>query len=413
MREKDFVAALREHGARVFIVGGWVRDRIRGVKAHDKDYMVAGIEEEVFTELFPSVEKVGKSFPVFLVELDGSKAEVAFARKERKTGSGYCGFTVEYNSSVTVEEDLYRRDTTMNSLAMELPEKTIYDLYGGIEDTQQGVIRAISEHFCEDPVRALRAARQAAEFGFTIDDRTYRLMAACRTELACEPAERLLGEFRRALKAPKPSVFFRCLKRAGILDVAFPELAALVGKTQPKAFHPEGDAFEHTMLVVDKVAKQTESLLARFAGVVHDLGKGTTPKEMEPHHYGHEERGLAVLSAWNRRMTLPRDWLQAGLFVIAEHMRAPLLGKEAKIVDLLLKVDQSVLSWPEFTAVILADHQSLPDYLQNGEAYAAKLKQVSGRDCPAGLTGKKIGEWIRSEQVKIYRSIVIGSDSID
>lgn len=413
MREKDFVAALRECGARVFIVGGWVRDQIRGVKAHDKDYMVSGIEEAAFTALFPDAEKVGKSFPVFLVNLDGSKAEVAFARKERKNGCGYCGFAVEYDPSVTLEEDLYRRDTTMNSLAMELPEKVIHDLYGGAKDIRQGIIRAISEHFCEDPVRALRAARQAAEFGFEIDDRTYQLMAACRAELACEPAERLMGELRRALNATKPSVFFRCLKQADILDVTFPEVSALIGKTQPEAFHPEGDAFEHTMLVVDKVAKQTGSLLARFAGLVHDLGKGTTPKEMEPHHYGHEERGLEVLTAWNRRMTLPRDWLQAGLFVIAEHMRAPRLGKEAKIVDLLLKVDRSVLSWPEFTAVILADHQSLPDYLQNGEAYAEKLKQVSGRDCPAGLTGKKIGDWIRSEQVKIYRNILIGSDSVD
>lgn len=413
MREEDFVAALRKCGARVFIVGGWVRDQIRGVKAHDKDYMVAGIEEKTFANLFPEAEKVGKSFPVYLVAIDGKKSEVAFARKERKTGSGYCGFAVEYDPSVTLEEDLYRRDTTINSLAMELPSRQIHDLYGGIADTRRGIIRAISEHFCEDPVRALRAARQAAEFGFAIEDNTYRLMAACRDELAGEPAERLLGELRRALRAPKPSVFFRCLNRTGILAITFPELAALIGKTQPAAFHPEGDAFEHTMLVVDKVAAQTSSVLARFAGLVHDLGKGTTPKEMEPHHYGHEERGLEVLTAWNQRMTLPRDWLQAGGFVIAEHMRAPLLGKEAKIVDLLLRIDRSNLSWEEFLAVIMADHQSLPDYLQNGEGYVRKMKQVSGRDCPEGLTGKKIGEWIRSEQLKIYRSLVVRSDSAD
>lgn len=413
MREEDFVTALRKCGARVFIVGGWIRDQLRGVKAHDKDYMVAGIEEKTFVELFPAAERVGKSFPVYLVEIDGKKAEVAFARKERKTGSGYCGFSVEYDPAVTLEEDLYRRDTTMNSLAMELPEKTVHDLYGGAEDTRQGIIRAISAHFCEDPVRALRAARQAAEFGFTIEDNTYRLMAACREELAAEPAERLLGELRRALMAPKPSLFFRCLNRADLLAVTFPEFSALIGKTQPEAFHPEGDAFEHTMLVVDKVAAQTDSLLARFAGLVHDLGKGTTPKEMEPHHYGHEERGLVVLAEWNKRMTLPRDWMQAGAFVIAEHMRAPLLRKEVKIVDLLLKIDRSNLSWPEFRAVILADHQSLPDYLQWGENYVAKMKQVSGDDCPSELTGKKIGEWIRAEQLKIYRNILVRSDSID
>ncbi|MCR5438847.1 MAG: HD domain-containing protein [Selenomonas sp.] len=413
MREADFVAALKNSGARVFIVGGWVRDQLRGVKAHDKDYLVVGIEEQRFAALFPMAEKVGKSFPVYLVAIDGKKSEVAFARKERKIGSGYCGFSVEYDSSVTLEEDLYRRDTTINSLAMELPEKKIHDLYGGAEDIRRGIIRAISKHFCEDPVRALRAARQAAEFGYTIDDETYSLMAACREELAAEPAERLLGELRRALLSPKPSHFFRCLNRAGLLAITFPELFALIGKTQPTAFHPEGDAFEHTMLVVDKVAEQTDSVLARFAGLVHDLGKGMTPKEMEPHHYGHEERGLAVITDWNKRMTLPKDWLQAGAFVIAEHMRAPLIRKEAKIVDLLLKVDRSNLSWPEFRAVIMADHQSLPDYLQRGEAYVEKMKQVSGRDCPANYTGKKIGEWIRAEQLKIYRSIVVRSDSVD
>lgn len=413
MKEAEFAARIRAAGGRVFIVGGWVRDQLRKAKAHDKDYMVSGITEQRFCELLPEAEKVGRSFPVYLVTIDGRKTEVAFARKERKNGRGYCGFVVEYDPSVTVEEDLYRRDTTMNTLAMELPGRTLIDLYGGTEDIKAKKIRAVSHHFCEDPVRALRAARQAAEFGFTIEEDTYSLMAACREELAAEPSERLLSELRRALQAPRPSVFFRCLLQAELLKETFPEIFALIGKTQPAAFHPEGDAFEHTMLVVDTVAAATDSVLARFCGLVHDLGKGTTPKEMEPHHYGHEQRGLAILNAWNRRMTLPREWLQAGLFIIREHMRAPRLGKEAKIVDLLMAVEKSCLSWSEFCAVIQADHHSLPVYLSKGERIVARMQEVNGKEAPAGLAGRQIGEWIRSQQISVYRNILIESDCFD
>ena len=413
MKEIEFVTKIRSAGGRVFIVGGWVRDFLRECEAHDKDYMVTGLAEAQFCKLLSDAVKAGKSFPVYLVTIDGRKTEVAFARKERKTGSGYRGFAVEFDPSVTAEEDLYRRDTTMNALAMELPERTLIDLYGGAKDIKEKRIRAVSRHFCEDPVRALRAARQAAELGFAIDENTYRLMASCREELAAEPSERLFSELRRALQAPQPSVFFRSLLRANLLKETFPELFALIGKTQPAAFHPEGDAFEHTMLAVDTVAAATDSVIARFCGLVHDLGKGTTPKAMEPHHYGHEERGLAVLKQWNRRMTLPREWLQAGLFIIREHMRAPRLGKAAKIADLLLAVDKSCLSWPEFCAVIQADHHSLPVYLSAGEKIAARMQEVSGKDAPSSLSGRQIGDWIRRKQISVYRSIVIESDSFD
>lgn len=413
MKETEFVTRIRAAGGRIFLVGGWVRDLLRKAEAHDKDYMVSGITEQRFCTLFPDAVKVGRSFPVYLAAIDGRQAEVAFARKERKTGSGYGGFAVEYDPSVTVEEDLYRRDTTMNALAMELPEQTLIDLYGGAKDIKDRRIRAVSQHFRDDPVRALRAARQAAEFGFVIDADTYQLMNSCQEELAAEPSERLLAELQRALQAPRPSVFFRCLLRAGLLKETFPELFALIGKTQPADFHPEGDAFEHTMLAVDMVAASTDSVLARFCGLVHDLGKGMTPKEMEPHHYGHEARGLAALNAWNCRMTLPRTWLQAGLFIIREHMRAPRLGKAAKITDLLLAVDKSGLSWPEFCAVIRADHHSLPAYLTAGEKIVAQMKEVRGKDAPAGLVGRQIGEWIRQKQISVYRNFVIESDSFD
>jgi tRNA nucleotidyltransferase (CCA-adding enzyme) len=193
------------------------------------------------------------------------------------------------------------------------------------------------------------------------------------------------------------------LQRAGLLEIAFPELAALIGKTQPEAFHPEGDAFEHTLLIVDKVAGDTTSLTARFAGLAHDLGKGTTTAEMLPHHYGHEVRGLEVLAAWKRRMTLPKEWMKAGAFVIREHMRAPRLGKTGKIATLLLNLAKSGLTIAEFKAIIRADHGGLPLYLEKAGQLISAMSEVSGKEAPKGLSGPEIGTWLFSQQVRILQ----------
>lgn len=410
MEENVFVARLRNAGAHVYIVGGWVRDLVRGAHPKDKDYMITGIDEAHFCALFPEAFKVGGSFPVFRLSIangyDKEPSEVAFARRERKTGPGYRGFAVEFDPSVTLEDDLFRRDTTMNALALELPadiaRPAIIDLYGGVADIKAQRIRAVSRHFLDDPVRALRAARQAAQFGFSIEDGTYELMRAVAADLASEPSERIMNELRLALAAPRPSLFFRALQRAGLLETIFPELYALIGKTQPVAFHPEGDAFNHTMLVLDEVAAETDSLRARFAGLAHDLGKGVTSPEMLPHHYGHEVKGLDVLAAWNRRMTLPHDWLAAARFTIREHMRTPRLQKSTKIVDLLLSLDKSVMTVAEYQAVIRADSHGLPLYLAHAAEILPVLKSVSGKDAPAGLQGAAIGKWIRDQQVRKY-----------
>lgn len=403
MTETVFVNNLRAAGARIFIVGGWVRDYLRQVTPHDKDYLVCNITEADFQRIFPDAKRVGKSFPVYLVTIDGQYAEVAFARKEEKNGQGYRGFKVDYSREVTLEEDLFRRDTTINSMAMELPEGQIYDPFNGRADLAAGVLRPVSKHFAEDPVRALRAARQGAEFGFVLSPEIKAAMQECRTELAAEPTERLWQEMLRALASPQPSLFFRALAETDLLSVTFPELQALIGKTQPQAFHPEGDAFAHTMLVVDTVAAETESVLARFCGLVHDLGKGRTPQAMLPHHYGHESKGLEVLNAWNKRMTMPKKFLQAGLFVIRQHMRAPRLEKPGKIVELLLDIAAAPLVVADFQAVIRADHHSLPSYLEQAESLISRMQQVNGKLAPAGLKGPAIGAWVRAEQIKIYQ----------
>ena len=401
MREEDFIHTVEKAGGTVYLVGGWVRDVLRGAEPQDKDFVVTGLDRETFRQLFPEAFPVGRSFPVYLVEIDGVLSEVAFARRERKAGHGYRGFAVDFGSEVTIQDDLFRRDTRINSMAFRLPGSTLIDPYDGQGDLARRLIRATSHHFSEDPVRALRAARQAAELGFTIDEGTLALMAACAAELAAEPSERIVHELSRALAAPQPARFFFALAQADLLRCVFPEIANLQGKTQPQAYHPEGDAFCHTMQVVDAVAKATPTLEARFAALVHDIGKGRTPVEMLPHHYGHEVRGRDVLEAWNARMTLPKSWLTAAHFVIREHMRAPLLKRAGKITDLLLSVEKSGLSFDDFCAVIRADHGSLPHYLVHGEELRRQMLAVRGTEAPPGLRGAAIGKWLREARVRL------------
>ena len=400
MREEEFVKAVEGAGGTVYLVGGWVRDHLRGATPRDKDFVITGLEREAFAELFPAASLIGHAFPVYLVEIDGVRSEVSFARRERKSGHGYRGFAVDFGAEVTIEDDLFRRDTRINSMAYRLPAMELIDPYGGRSDLAHCVIRATSHHFSEDPVRALRAARQAAELGFVIEDGTRTLMADCATELEEEPTERIVHELSRALAAPQPSLFFEALAHASLLESVFPEIFALRGKTQPPEYHPEGDAYCHTMQIVDVVARKTQTIEARFAALVHDIGKGKTPEEMLPHHYGHEQRGLLVLDAWNKRMTLPKSWLMAAHFVIKEHMRAPLLKKTGKIADLLLAIEKSGLSFADFRRIICADHGTLPYYLVHGEELLRKMLQVRGTEAPPELRGADVGKWLREERVR-------------
>ena len=400
MREEEFVKAVEGAGGTVYLVGGWVRDHLRGATPRDKDFVITGLEREAFAELFPAASLIGHAFPVYLVEIDGVRSEVSFARRERKSGHGYRGFAVDFGAEVTIEDDLFRRDTRINSMAYRLPAMELIDPYGGRGDLAHRLIRATSHHFSEDPVRALRAARQAAELGFVIDDGTRTLMADCAAELEEEPKERIVHELSRALAAPQPSLFFEALAHASLLESVFPEIFALKGKTQPPEYHPEGDAYCHTMQIVDVVARKTQTIEARFAALVHDIGKGKTPEEMLPHHYGHEQRGLLVLDAWNKRMTLPKAWLMAARFVIKEHMRAPLLKKTGKIADLLLAIEKSGLSFADFRRIICADHGTLPYYLVHGEDLLRKMLQVRGTEAPPELRGADVGKWLREERVR-------------
>ncbi len=406
MTEREFVRRVTAAGGNVYVVGGFVRDMIRGVTPKDKDYCVAQLTEDDFRMLFADdAKRVGKCFPVYLVDIDERACEVAFARTEKKCGTGYRGFKALCDPTVTIRDDLWRRDTTMNAMALDLTTGQIIDLFGGRKDIAAKKIRAVGAHFVDDPVRSLRAARQAAEFDFVIDDGTYGYMAQCAAEIAGEPTERFCAEMMRALKTARPSLFFCALRRGKILRETFPEIFALIGKTQPVVYHPEGDAFNHTMIVLDQVAAATADLPTRFAALAHDLGKGVTPRSMLPHHYGHETRGLQVLAAWNERMTLPKIFLQAARLVIAEHMRAPRLQKPGKKVELLTRVCGSSLGLAGFNACIAADNGAVPDYLAEGEKIMAALSAVKGSDAPPEFKGDAIGQWITTQRVRIFTKL--------
>ena len=405
MTELEFAEKINSAGGTAYLVGGAVRDKIRGVTAHDKDYCVTGLDEKTFNELFPGAAKFGKSFPVYAIEINSTFCEVAFARTEKKVGTGYRGFEILFSPSVTIEEDLYRRDTTINAMAIELLSGELVDPFGGRDDVLNKKIRAVSEHFTDDPVRALRAARQAAQFGFTICAETVEAMKLCKEELAHEPTERIFAELETALKTPKPSIFFRSLERAELLDVTFPEIYNLRGKIQPTYYHPEGDAYEHSLKILDDVAEINPKPIVRFAALFHDIGKGTTTPELLPHHYKHEKRGLEVLDAMNKRMILPNEWKKIAAFVIREHMRAPRLEKAGKIVELLLKVYGLKISVKDFCDIISMDNHGLPPYLEHAQEIIDELLKVGGKDAPPELKGAEVGKWILEERIRRFVKI--------
>ncbi len=404
LTETTFIKKINDNNGEVYIVGGWVRDMIAHNIPKDKDYVICKMTEILFCRLFPQAQKVGNAFPVYLMNIDNKLCEIAFARKEKKQGHGYKGFTVNYDADLTIEDDLLRRDTRINSIALKLPERTLIDPFNGVYDIKNKIIRAVSSHFQEDPVRALRAARQAAEFNYIIDELTLQQMQNCAAELLYEPSERIINELSRALAANKPSTFFRYLQKANLLTVTFPEIAALIGQTQPVIYHPEGDSFEHTMLILDKTALQTTDIAARFAALAHDLGKGLTPQSMLPHHYGHEKSGLLVLQKWNKRIILPKRWYNSASFVISEHMRAAHLTKPGKIADLLLSAEKNPLGIDNFSIIIHADNKSLPCYLEDSKLILKLFHEIDIKKCPANLRGRQIGQWLHQQRVNILNT---------
>ncbi len=301
---------------KIYRVGGAVRDALLGLPVQDTDWVVVGgTPEEMAARGF---RPVGKDFPVFLHP--DTHEEYALARTERKTARGYKGFSVYAAPDVTLEQDLLRRDFTVNAMAQDDAGKLI-DPYGGMDDLKAGILRHVSEAFAEDPVRILRAARFVARFGFTIAPETLALMRAMvdNGEVDALVAERVWQELARGMMEEKPSRFFTTLRACGALHKILPEVDALFGVPQPAQYHPEIDCGLHTMLVLDAAADAGATLEVRFAALTHDLGKGTTPPDILPRHIGHEARSVDLLKGVCQRLRVPGECCDLGLLVARYH----------------------------------------------------------------------------------------------
>lgn len=305
----------------IYEVGGCVRDRLLGREKTDRDWVVVGASAQEMEQL--GYRRVGKDFPVYLHP--ETHEEYALARTERKTGRGYYGFSVDASATITLEEDLSRRDLTINAMA-QTADGTLIDPYGGRADLEAGILRHVSPAFVEDPLRVLRVARFAARLDFSVAPETNALMReiANSGELHSLAPERVWSELDRALNEPYPARFVLTLRDCGALAELFPELDCLFGVPQPQKYHPEIDTGEHICLALQRAAAVGANPIVRFAVLVHDLGKGTTDAELLPSHRGHEERGVALVENFCERFRVPKAYRGVALAVTAHHLKVHL-----------------------------------------------------------------------------------------
>ncbi len=392
----------------VYLVGGALRDRLLGRPVHERDWVVVGAEPAELTAR--GFTPVGREFPVFLHPQ--THEEYALARLERKVAPGYRGFTTEFSPDVTLEEDLRRRDLTINAMA-ESESGEIVDPYGGRRDLDARVLRHVSEAFVEDPVRILRVARFAARFaslGFTVAPETTALMARMvqSGEVRALVAERVWQETERALSEPRPEVFFEVLRNCGALACIFPEIDALFGVPQPAQWHPEIDTGVHVLLALRYAAQSGASTAVRFAALVHDLGKALTPRERWPSHHGHEEAGVPLIEALSLRLKAPNEHRELAVLAARHHtsVHRALELKPATVLKLLEATD--AFRRPErFTDLLLAceadargraglEGQPYPqaEYLRRAreEAALVSLSEEERRDLKGPALGARIRE---------------------
>jgi len=365
----------------VYEVGGAVRDELLGLAVRERDYVIVGATPASLRAR--GFKQVGREFPVFLHPRTG--AEYALARTERKTAPGYRGFAVHAAPEVTLEQDLARRDLTVNALARGADGR-IVDPYGGLADLERRVLRHVSPAFVEDPVRVLRVARFAARFaalGFAIAPETMTLMRSmvAAGEVDALTPERVWRELERALATDQPERFFLVLRECGALARLLPELDRLWGVPQPAHWHPEIDTGVHVMLVLAMAAQLTPDPAVRFAALCHDLGKGTTPPEAWPSHRGHEERGIVLLAALRRRLPIPNDWYALATLVARYHGLAHKVGtaRGEELLDVLLGVDalRRPSRFEQFLCACEADYRGRQGYESRSYTQGALWRQLA------------------------------------
>ena len=400
------------------MVGGAVRDKLLGRPVNDHDWVVVGATPEQMLAL--GYLPVGRDFPVFLHP--DTREEYALARTERKSGRGYRGFVVESSPDVTLEEDLARRDLTINAIAVSAEPSSAtanFDPYGGERDLHDRVLRHVTDSFREDPVRILRVARFAARFtDFTVAPETMQLMRemVAHGEADHLVAERVWQELARGLMEEQPSRMFDVLRACGALAVVLPEVDRLWGVPQRAEYHPEVDTGVHLMMVLDMAARLGAPLTVRFACLTHDLGKGTTPTDMLPRHIGHEQRSAKLLKSLCERLRVPTECREIADVVAREHGNIHRSGElgAAALVRLIERCD-GIRKPARFDEILLAcecdargrlgfDEAPYPQRQRLREALAAvrsvATSVIAARAADSGVTGQKVGEMIHAARVQ-------------
>lgn len=362
---------------KTYLVGGSVRDEILGLPVTDHDYVVVGSSPDEMMQL--GYRPVGKDFPVFLHPQ--SQEQYALARTERKISRGYKGFEVYASPEVTLQEDLARRDLTINSIAKD-QDGNIIDPFNGVADLEAGLLRHVSPAFTEDPVRVLRTARFSARFGFRVAPETLALMNEMvhNGEVDALVPERLWQEFARGLMEHKPSRMFYALRECSALARIMPEVDALFGVPQSARYHPEIDTGVHVMMVIDHAASKNYSLPVRFASLTHDLGKGTTSPEEWPRHIGHEARSVELLRGLCKRIRVPNDVRDLALLVARYHgdVHRAMELRPATIAGMLQAADayRKPERFEEFLQACACDFHGRPGYAEKSYPQAERLRKA-------------------------------------
>ncbi len=398
---------------KTYLVGGAVRDQLLGLAPGDRDWVVVGATPEQM--LARGFRPVGRDFPVFLHP--ASNEEYALARTERKSGRGHRGFVVDTDPSVTLEEDLSRRDFTVNAIAQDEHGEQV-DPYGGARDLQSRVLRHVGPAFAEDPLRVLRAARFMARFaplGFRVAPETMALMRemAASGELATLVPERVWQELQRALASARPSAFLRTLRECGALAVVLPEVDALYGVPQRPEYHPEVDTGRHQELVSDMAARLAPGdALIGFAALTHDLGKALTPQAEWPRHIGHERAGVAPLRVLCERLKVPAEHRELAVITCREHLNVHRLKelRDATVHELLARCDafRKPGRVAQLAQVCEADKRGRlggedDDYPQGRELvrlHAAAMAVNAREAIPPGLGGPEAGEALKRARIE-------------
>jgi tRNA nucleotidyltransferase (CCA-adding enzyme) len=408
---------------RIYLVGGAVRDALLGRPVKERDWVVVGATPDALQRR--GFRPVGRDFPVFLHP--ETHEEYALARVERKTGPGYRGFAVEFSPDVTLEEDLRRRDLTINAIARDEAGELV-DPYGGRADLERRLLRHVSAAFVEDPVRILRVARFAARYaplGFTVADETLALMRrmVADGEVSSLVAERVWAETAKALAEDRPDVYFEVLRACGALAVVFPEVDRLWGVPQPAKWHPEVDTGVHVMTVLRQAARLTPEPRIRFAALTHDLGKGETPADRWPRHDGHEERSARLVERLCERLRVPNDFRELAVGVARWHglCHRALELRPSTVLELLEHLDafRRPERFAEFLVACEADirgragREERPypqaEYLREARRVAAEtVLSAAERE---GLAGPAIGQRLRERRVAAIRDRVARPDT--